>query len=1091
MGVAARLPADDLLAIYGDAYYASASVAEGYSEYDEMADHSTSWAAAVVDCLVSPGQRVLDIGCADGRLLTGIATDVSRFGIEVAPGMAEVAARRGVTLVSRDLFDPVVRRLAGSMDVVSCIAVFEHLEDIRRGFEAAVDLLAPHGVLLFEVPLMTGGELDRTWLDSSLEHVWYPTARGLRHLAERGGHQLLGGEVVVRDYASTWAGLVSKDGSRSAELDRLWTRLTDDLPDDLSPEELKARALLHVVHAADTQAAELSLLQKTQLWQWPDERWSRLLRLWVRDMKRTEAAEKSHLEVVRYLLDVQRARDAAQASQADLERDVAELRRSLTNADVERDQIAREFADVGLEREELARDLAEAHLEYSRLALAHAEQVRALSQVYASTSWRVTAPVRALGYAKRRARHARLALKLVDKRRVRNAIALLRAGDVTAVRARARALTGQVELARSEPGEVIVRSREPWPQDLPFVSVVIPCFNYGSYVEDAVRSALDQTLERIEVIVVDGGSEDGVTPRVLRQLEEELSGNVRFLHRSGRHLAGDNRNFGIGVATGKYVCCLDADDVIDPTYLDLAVFRLERQAFDISSPSIRIFGRENRTIGVLERPDLKDMIEGNHITTAAVFRRSDWERAGGYVDTGTGPDHVFEDWRFWQRLVALGARVGNLSRAPLFGYRSHSDTSLSRDAAIPDLVRQRELVRAANLDVITPEALAESKRLRELEITVAGEWSDLAGQRPPPVASILLAVPFLLLGGAERMLSQVIAHLTDSGFRVVVVTTVDTDPSHGDTTSWFTRSTRDVFHLPAALSASAWHSFVQHLIESKAIDVLWLAGSEAVYAMLPALRRQNPQLRVVDLLFNTVGHVANNRRHRERIDLTLCENSEVADWLRGQEASAGGIRVIPNGVDIDLFAPADRERTLPLTVGYCGRLSEEKDPVAFLRLAARCDGLPLRFVMAGAGPLQSDVLRQMRRLRLRDRVEFLGPVADMPGLLQSLDLLVLPSRVDGRPNVVLEALASGVPILATRVGGLPEMVDDGETGWLWDITDGDAPIDFLRTISQEPGLLDELARAARAAAVARFSIERTHAAYEALFRELCPGTGSM
>src|SRR6185312_4840393 len=103
-----------------------------------------------------------------------------------------------------------------------------------------------------------------------------------------------------------------------------------------------------------------------------------------------------------------------------------------------------------------------------------------------------------------------------------------------------------------------------WPPGRPLVTVMIPCFNYGAFVAETIESVLKQTFSNYEIIVVEGGSTDGTTPQRLSELELAYP-SVRFVFRTERHLAGDNRNFGIELGRGRYVCCLDADDLIRPT----------------------------------------------------------------------------------------------------------------------------------------------------------------------------------------------------------------------------------------------------------------------------------------------------------------------------------------------------------------------------------------------------------------------------------------------------------------------------------------------------------------------------------------------
>src|SRR5262249_18518103 len=149
-------------------------------------------------------------------------------------------------------------------------------------------------------------------------------------------------------------------------------------------------------------------------------------------------------------------------------------------------------------------------------------------------------------------------------------------------------------------------------------------------------------------IVVDGGSTSAESVSALQALTAPKT--QVFFRTDGRHLVGDNRNFGIARASGRYICCLDADDRLKPTYLEKAVFLLESWGYDVVSTSIECFGARTDIFHVLKTPTLVEMMEGNHVTTCAVFRRDLWEEAGGFRDYGIGANYVAEDWCFWVRM---------------------------------------------------------------------------------------------------------------------------------------------------------------------------------------------------------------------------------------------------------------------------------------------------------------------------------------------------------------------------------------------------------------------------------------------------------
>ena len=415
---------------------------------------------------------------------------------------------------------------------------------------------------------------------------------------------------------------------------------------------------------------------------------------------------------------------------------------------------------------------AELDVVQERAALARREGdavVARLDQLLRSPIVRITAQV--VDAWNRGARRAALLWRLIPSFSLRRLVTFARLvsrGDFASIRERARVLAIpnlDGDAAESIPRTPVVLRNDPWPAGLPLVSVVVVCFNYGRYVEEAISSVLAQTAaEHCELIVVDGGSDDPETVATMTRLAANPPPRTTVLLRTDeRHLVGDNRNYGIERARGRYVACLDADDLLDPRYLEVALYLLERRAYDVVSTTTTCFGLTNEFVDLKLAPDLGDMLRANHLTTVAVFRRELWERAGGFHDVGLGQSYVFEDWKLWLRFAALGARMTNI-RAPLFRYRVHSTESLSRQGGIREMAAHRAAVKAFNEDVISAEALAESKRKRDLEITVEGAFRNLQTAETIHRPTVLLALPFTLIGGAERMLSAVAKHLADAGF---------------------------------------------------------------------------------------------------------------------------------------------------------------------------------------------------------------------------------------------------------------------------------------------------------------------------------------
>lgn len=355
---------------------------------------------------------------------------------------------------------------------------------------------------------------------------------------------------------------------------------------------------------------------------------------------------------------------------------------------------------------------------------------------------------------------------------------------------------------------------------------------------------------------------------------------------------------------------------------------------------------------------------------------------------------------------------------------------------------------------------------------------------------IVLFMPFLVLGGAERVLSQIVAALDEGGFDLTIVTSVRTMSSQGSAEAWFSphvRAVVDVSTEPLAVGRARALSIVQ----TKSIRAVWIAGSELAYDLLPEIKAARPDVKVVDLLFNEVGHTANNRKRAALIDLHVAENRQVAAWLEAKGERAERILTIPNGVDLKQFSPKECPKRLPLVrpdgglvVGYLGRLSSEKAPDLFLEIAHKLRDEPrLAFYIAGVGPMENELRGKAAQLGIEDRVNFLG-AQDARAFLSACDVLVIPSRVDGRPNAALEAMAMGVPVLASRVGGLPEIVTDEVTGWLCEIGAVDQFAARLISAVKNPSTLEGARLAARQKAETELDHRLMLKRYVELFRGL-------
>jgi len=221
-------------------------------------------------------------------------------------------------------------------------------------------------------------------------------------------------------------------------------------------------------------------------------------------------------------------------------------------------------------------------------------------------------------------------------------------------------------------------------------------------------------------------------------------------------------------------------------------------------------------------------------------------------------------------------------------------------------------------------------------------------------------------------------------------------------------------------------------------------------------------------------------------------SENVRERLRRFAISPRKITVIQNGVDTRRFASAqpvlrhDLNLNGRMIIGVVGRLSSEKGHKFLLRAAPRLiEEFPaVALVFIGSGPEQPALASLARELNLQDRVFFAGFRQDMPEVYASLDVFVLPSLEEALPLTVLEAMAAGLPILASKVGDIGKIIVSGDSGLLVESGNADGLYGALARLLKDPALRDSLGAHARATVNSRFSVQRMAAQYLELYESV-------
>lgn len=216
-------------------------------------------------------------------------------------------------------------------------------------------------------------------------------------------------------------------------------------------------------------------------------------------------------------------------------------------------------------------------------------------------------------------------------------------------------------------------------------------------------------------------------------------------------------------------------------------------------------------------------------------------------------------------------------------------------------------------------------------------------------------------------------------------------------------------------------------------------------------------------------------------------SKEIETWLRTVIGIRGNVTRICNGVDTDRYKPREQTHSQCVHIGSVTRFSEIKNPLAtikaFAALLDQRSEVRLHLTMIGDGPLHASAIKLAEELAISDHVSLPGSALDVSETVSQFDVFVLPSHREGISNTILEAMAAGVPVIATNVGGSSELVTPEDNGFLVSPNDLDGLVDAMCHLVDDPAKMRAFATNSRETAVNKFSLQRMVADYDQQYSE--------
>ena len=233
---------------------------------------------------------------------------------------------------------------------------------------------------------------------------------------------------------------------------------------------------------------------------------------------------------------------------------------------------------------------------------------------------------------------------------------------------------------------------------------------------------------------------------------------------------------------------------------------------------------------------------------------------------------------------------------------------------------------------------------------------------------------------------------------------------------------------------------LNRIIIEKNINLVIQVGAIDLYHLLPYIKETNPKLKFVDILYNKYGHTINHFLYDKIFDGVIVESEHMMDFIKSSSnANCYNLKVLTSGIDLSYFNLLNEPNKdgTAFIIGYLGRLSDEKNPLGFIDIAERIGAISrnVSFKIFGTGDQLNQVIDAISLSKVSNLIEYAGFIDDVRDALNTIDLLIVPSKFDGRPVVIMEANACGVPVIAANVGGIPELIENGVNGYLFDKAD--------------------------------------------------------
>lgn len=592
-----------------------------------------------------------------------------------------------------------------------------------------------------------------------------------------------------------------------------------------------------------------------------------------------------------------------------------------------------------------------------------------------------------------------------------------------------------------EPGRKLYNNRE-YVENFPLISVIVPFYNSEKFIEQTIKSILNQTFPSYEILIIDDGSTNKMALEKLEQIKE-LDKRIKVFHKQNEGLA-TTRDYGASKSDehAKYLMFIDDDDLIEPTFLECGFWTLEtnKDAAWVYSDSVGFSSLEYTWNKYFSSEKMK---KENDLISAALVRKTDFFLVNGY---NLKEKAVNEDWNFWLKLLSKGKFPVHMS---FYGewYRRKENGELQRSRENKE--RSLEIINNTAKGV-TKEIKAKQypcynynyelieDNLKNIEIPKRINKKD--------TINILFIIPWMVTGGADLFNLSLVKGLNKERYEITILST---EPNENVLRQEFENNDNvRVYDLTSFLDKRYWVAFVNYIIQKENINLIFNSNSKTGYSMLPYIKSMYPEIPILDYVHmeewynRNGGYSRYSSIYNSIIDKTMVCNGNSKKVLEEHfKRNPDEVQTVYIGVDEEKFNP-DRYNKEELEKKYLGgttnkkiisficRISEQKRPLLFLEIIKKLKEKRQDFkvLVVGDGNLLGKMKEKAKKMNLLEDIIFLGEIKNTGEIYKISNVTVNCSLKEGLALTSYESLSMNVPIVSSDVGGQKELIskDVGE-----------------------------------------------------------------